>query len=78
MDSHEIFCEDIDKATNITELRHIIKYSAFKHNWCLISLLNKIVDAYEGKYRQVGHKFTVLKSRIKNTLKHCLIGLYGI
>ena len=70
MDSYEIFCEDIDKATSITELRHVIKYSAFKHNTPLISSLNKILDAYEGKHRQVGHKFTVLKDRIKNTLKN--------
>ena len=69
MDSYEIFCEDIDKATNITELRHIIKYSVFKHNTRLTSLLNKILDAHEGKQRQVGRKFTVLKDRIKNTLK---------
>ena len=70
MDSYEIFCEDIDKAINITELRHIIKYSAFKHNTRLTSLLNKIIGAYEGKHRQVGRKFTVLKDRIKSTLKN--------
>ncbi len=70
MDSYEIFCEDIDKATNITELRHIIKYSAFKHDTRLTSLLNKIIGAYEGKHRQVGRKFTVLKDRIKSTLKN--------
>ena len=70
MDSYEIFCEDIDKATSITESRHVIKYSAFKHNTHLISSLNKILVAYEGKYRQFGHKFTVLKDRIKNTLKN--------
>ena len=69
MDSYEIFCKDIDKATTIIELRHIIKYSAFKHNTRLTSLLNKILDAYEGKHRQVGRKFTVLKDRIKSTLK---------
>lgn len=68
MDSYEIFCEDIDKATSITELRRVIRYSAFKHNSRLISSLNKILDAYEGKYRQVGRRFTVLKDRIKNTL----------
>jgi len=69
MDSYEIICKDIDRATTITELRHIIKYSAFKHNTRLTSLLNKILDAYEGQHKQVGRKFTVLKDRIKNTLK---------
>ena len=73
MDSYEIFCEDIDKATTITELRHVIKYSAFKHNTRLTSLLNKIVGVYEGKHRQVGRRFTELKGRIKNTLKNYLI-----
>ena len=73
MDSYEIFCEDIDKATTITELRRVIKYSAFKHNTRLTSLLNKIVGAYEGKHRQVGRRFMELKGRIKSSLKNYLI-----
>lgn len=68
MDSYEIFCNDIDNATSITELRRIIKYSAFKHDTRLISRLNNIIDAYERKHRQVGRKFMILKSNIKNSL----------
>lgn len=72
MDSYEIFCKDIDNATNLTELRSVIKYSAFKHNTRLISRLNNIIETYEGKHRQVGRKFMILKDRIKTTLKKSL------
>ena len=73
MDSYKIFCEEIDKASNITELRCVIKYSAFKHNKHLISLPNKIVGTYEGKNKRIGRRFTELEGRIKNTLKNYII-----
>ncbi len=69
MESYEGFCSDIDKATSITEIRLIFKYSAYKHDYGFIISLNRLLEAYEGKHRQVGHRFNALKYNIKRKVK---------
>jgi len=69
MESYEGFCSDIDKATNITEIRLILKYSAYKHDLGLIRSLNRLLDAHSSKHRQVGRRFNTLKDSLKHEVK---------
>ena len=72
MESYKGFCSDINKATSITEIRLILKFSAYKHDFGLIRVLNRLLDAYEGKHRQVGHRFNALKDNLKHKVKKVL------
>jgi len=69
MESFQGFCSDIDNAKSITEIRLILKYSAYKHDKSLIRTLKNLLDAYEGKHRQVGHRFNALKDNLKSEVK---------
>ena len=69
MESYEGFCLDIEKATSVTEIRLILKYSAYKHDLSLISSLKSLLDVYEGKHRQVGRRFNALKDILKRDVE---------
>ncbi|HEC38138.1 hypothetical protein LCGC14_0886240 [marine sediment metagenome] len=72
MESYEGFCSDIDKAISITEIRLILKYSAYKHDLSLIGSLKRLLDVYEGKHRQVGRRFNALKDSLKREVEKYL------
>ena len=62
----ERFCEEFDRVRSISEIRHELRYSVYKIEQC--RPIDKILDSYEGKIRQVGIKFKNLKEQIKREI----------
>ena len=58
---------DIERARNITEIREILYLIRKKYSLSL-GYISAILDEYQGRHRQVGHRFTKLKEEILSVL----------
>ena len=59
---------DIEQARNLTEIREILYFINKKYSKSLSSIY-VLLDAYQGKYRQVGQRFKTLKEDILKELR---------
>lgn len=59
---------DIEQARNLTEIREILYFINKKYSKSLSSIY-VLLDAYQGKYRQVGQRFKTLKDDILKELR---------
>ena len=59
---------DIEQARNLTEIREILYFINKKYSKS-ISSIYVLLDAYQGKYRQVGQRFKTLKEEILKELR---------
>ena len=61
------YFNDIEQARNITEIREILYLIKRKYSKSLTSIY-ALLDAYEGRHRQVGQRFKRLKETILKEL----------
>lgn len=59
---------DIEQARNLTGIREILYFINKKYSKS-ISSIYVLLDAYQGKYRQVGQRFKTLKEEILKELR---------
>lgn len=62
------YFKDIEQARNLTEIRKILYLISKKYSKSL-TLVYNLLDAYEGKHRQVGQRFKKLKEAILQELR---------
>ena len=61
------YFKDIEQARSITEIREILYLIRKKYSAPLTSVF-ALLDAYQGRYRQVGHRFKRLKEDVLKEL----------
>lgn len=61
------YFKDIDQAHSITEIREILYLITKKYSKSLTSIYD-LLDAYQGKHRQVGQRFKKFKKVILKEL----------
>jgi len=62
------YFKDIEQARNLTEIREIL-YLINKKYLEPLSSIYVLLDAYQGKFRQVGQRFKTLKQTILKELR---------
>ncbi len=62
------YFKDIEQARNITEIKEIL-YLVRKKYFTSLTSVFALLDAYQGKYRQVGHRFKQLKENVLKELR---------
>ena len=62
------YFKDIEQARNITEIREILYLITKKYSKTFTSIY-VLLDAYQGKHRQVGQRFKTLKEAILKELR---------
>lgn len=66
------YFKDIEQARNITEIKEIlylVLYLVHKKYFTSLTSVFALLDAYQGKYRQVGHRFKQLKENMLKKLR---------